>query len=173
MTYDLPAFCAELHTILARDGQAGLPEIAEKLKALLVNPDFVAATWTDETPPGKQVLYHDEETDAYVLAHVQAPAKTGTPHSHGTSWAIYGNARGYTEMTEWKRVNAAQEDHAVLTATARYRLGPGDSHAYGSGVIHSTAHPEKAWVVRVTGTDLDVLPRYRFKASTDRILQNA
>jgi hypothetical protein len=37
-------------------------------------------------------------------------------------------------------------------------------------VIHSTAHPEKAWVIRVTGTDLDALPRYHFRKQ-DRILE--
>ena len=39
-------------------------------------------------------------------------------------------------------------------------------------MIHSTAHPEKAWVIRVTGTDLDALPRYRF-GKHDRILERA
>jgi hypothetical protein len=37
-------------------------------------------------------------------------------------------------------------------------------------VIHSTAHPKKAWVIRVTGTDLDAMPRYRF-GKRDRILE--
>jgi hypothetical protein len=55
----------------------------------------------------------------------------------------------------------------------RYRIGPGEVHAYGPGVIHSTAHPEKAWVIRVTGTDLDTLPRFRFDPRKDRILAEA
>jgi hypothetical protein len=37
-------------------------------------------------------------------------------------------------------------------------------------VIHSTAHPEKAWVIRVTGTDLDHLPRFRFHPQRDKIV---
>jgi hypothetical protein len=39
-------------------------------------------------------------------------------------------------------------------------------------VIHSTAHAKKAWVIRVTGTDLDALPRYRF-GKQDRLLEQA
>ena len=74
-TYDLPHFCDDLRAILSADGVAGLPRIAEKLQELLSNPAFVAATFTDETPPGKRVLFHDAQTDAYVLAHVQAPKK--------------------------------------------------------------------------------------------------
>ena len=53
---------------------------------------------------------------------------------------------------------------------SKYRLAPGQTRAYGPGVIHSTAHPEKAWVIRVTGTDLDELPRYHF-SKQDRILE--
>jgi hypothetical protein len=75
-------------------------------------------------------------------------------------------------MTEWRRANPESEDHAVLEPVSRYCLGPGQTKAYGPGVIHSTAHPEKAWVIRVTGTDLDVLPRYHF-GKQDRILEKA
>jgi hypothetical protein len=46
---------------------------------------------------GKREFWHDQETDAYVLAHVP---EVGNPHSHGASWAINGTARGVTEMTE-------------------------------------------------------------------------
>ena len=38
------------------------------------------------------------------------------------------------------------------------------------GVIHSTEHQQKAWVIRVTGTDLDKLPRYHFRKQ-DKILE--
>ena len=121
--------------------------------------------------PGRRVLHHDRETDFYVLAHVQEGNKVGKPHSHGTSWAVYGNARAFTEMTEWRRTNPESEPHAVLQAASKYRLGPGDTKAYGPGVIHSTAHPEKAWVIRVTGTDLDHLPRFRFDPRKDKIVE--
>jgi hypothetical protein len=127
----------------------------ERLGKLLSNPAFVAQTFSEATPPGRRVLYHDPETDFYVLAHVQEGRKTGKPHSHGASWAIYGNAREHTDMTEWRCVNPESEDHAVLEPVSGYRLGPGRTKAYGPGVIHSTAHPEKAWVIRVTGTDLE------------------
>jgi hypothetical protein len=172
MIYGLDAFCADLHGILKTKGHAGLPEIAEKLKLLLGNERFVAETFAGSSAP-QRVLYHDGETDAYVLAHVQPAGKSGVPHSHGTSWAIYGNARGDTEMTEWRRVNPESEEHAVLQASDRYFLRPGQTHAYGPHVIHSTAHPEGAWVIRVTGTDLAKLPRYYFKPKKDRILEGA
>jgi predicted metal-dependent enzyme (double-stranded beta helix superfamily) len=170
MAYDLSAFCSDLNRILKASGVSGLPEIAQRLKLLLANPAFVAQTFSEDTPPGKRVLFHDEETDAYVLAHVQPAKKTGSPHSHGASWAVYGNARGFTEMTEWRRVNGESEGHAVLEVADRYRLEAGEARAYGPNVIHSTGQPEQAWVIRVTGTDLDVLPRFHFRPGTDEFV---
>jgi hypothetical protein len=70
-------------------------------------------------------------------------------------------------------VNPESEDKAVLEPFDRYSIGPGETRAYGPGVIHSTAHPQKAWVIRVTGTDLDAIPRYRFREQRDQIRENA
>jgi len=171
MAYALADFCADTNAILkAKPLAQALPEIADRLSTLLVNPDFVAETFSDDMPPGRRVLHHDPEVDFYVLAHVQEGGKTGKPHSHGASWAIYGNARNVTDMTEWRRVNGEGEDHYELVATSKYGLGPGQTRAYGPNVIHSTAHKQKAWVICVTGTDLDKLPRYHFRKQ-DKILE--
>jgi hypothetical protein len=171
MAYTLDDFCTDTRAVLeAQPLDAALPRIAERLSGLLVNPAFVAETFNDDMPAGRRVLHHDPEFDFYVLAHVQEGGKTGKPHSHGSSWAVYGNARNVTEMTEWRRTNPENEDHFELVATSKYGLGPGQTRAYGPNVIHSTAHKEKAWVVRVTGTDLDKMPRYHF-GRKDKILE--
>ncbi|MGB6536912.1 MAG: hypothetical protein WBF58_13215 [Xanthobacteraceae bacterium] len=171
MPYTLADFCSDLSTTLRAKGQNGLPDIARKLSELLNNADFIAETFSEDTPIGRRELWHDPATDAYVLAHVQEGDKVGKPHSHGASWAIYGTARGVTEMTEWRRVESTNETGAVLEKTRHYALGPGQTRGYGSGAIHSTAHPQKAWVIRITGTDLDAIPRYHFNAKTDRVLE--
>jgi predicted metal-dependent enzyme (double-stranded beta helix superfamily) len=175
MPYTLSDFCADLNQTIKEKGQSGLPDLAEKLSALLKNPDFVASAFSESDPIGKKELWHDPETDVYVLAHVQTPGRVGKPHSHGASWAIYGTARGYTDMTEWKRVNPEGEEAAQLLKSDSYRLNPGDTRAYGPHVIHSTAHPDgqPSWVIRITGTDLDKLPRYHFRPKTDRIFEHA
>ncbi len=172
MAYQLSDFCADAHKALkAKPLDAALEEVASHLRTLLANDAFVAETFNDETPFGKRALFHDAELDFHVLAHVQAPGKAGAAHTHGSSWAIYGNARGYTEMTEYRRVNDPSEEASVLQKSDHYRVSFGESRAYGPGMIHSTAHPEKAWVVRITGTDLDVLPRFHFKKSRDRMVE--
>ena len=73
-------------------------------------------------------------------------------------------------MTEWRRTNSETDEHSELVVAAEYSLGPGQTKAYGPGVIHSTAHPEKAWVIRVTGTDLDKIPRYHF-GKNDKMIE--
>ena len=173
MAYDLEQFCAETRTTLqSSDALEGkLARISEKLGALLANPAFVASAFADDPAPGQRLLYRDEATDFHVLAHVQRGGKSGMPHSHGTSWAIYGSARGFTDMTEWRRVNAEGEPQAVVEASSKYRLDEGKTHFYAPHVMHSTAHPEKAWVIRVTGTDLDHLPRFRFDPRKDKIVE--
>jgi hypothetical protein len=126
MAYTLDEFCADGRTILQSNPLANaLPQIAERLGRLLANPAFLTRTFSDDMPPGKRVLHHDPETDVYVLAHVQAGDKVGKPHSHGASWAVYGNARAVTEMTEWRRTNPASEDHAELVAASSIRSARG------------------------------------------------
>jgi hypothetical protein len=162
-------FTADLVATLKAKGVAGLSDIAESLRPLLRNPEFGALAFKDRTIR-KRVLFHDAATDVYVLAHIHEAGKRGKPHSHGASWAVYGNVAGVTEMTEWRRVNPEGEPHAVIEPSSHYRLGPGDARAYPPYLIHSTAHPEHALVIRVTGTDLDRIPRYGFDPKRDTIV---
>lgn len=174
MGYSLDQFCKDTHEILSKGiDDASRKAVADKLKTLVSDPDFVAGTFDDDMPAGKRVLWHDKDLDVYVLAHVQKAGKGGNPHSHGDSWAIYSNCKGVTRMTEWERTNPQSDDHAELAIKEKYDLGPGQSRAYGPGVIHSTAHPGKAWVIRITGGDLDHVPRFRFDPRKDKMLADA
>jgi predicted metal-dependent enzyme (double-stranded beta helix superfamily) len=173
MSYTAAAFFDDCHAAMDQgpDLQASLALMSHNLARLLADPDFVAQTYQHDLPAGKRLLYHDTKHDFYIFAHVQAAGKSGSPHSHGDSWAIYGNAMGVTKMTEYERVNSLEEEGAVLRITDRYELKAGQTRAYPPGMIHSTAHPEKAWVIRMTGTDLNAIPRYHFKKATDRIVE--
>ena len=86
MAYTLNQFCADHHALLT-SGQPlakALPQIAEKLSTLLNNPEFVAESFSEDTPPGKRTLHHDADTDVYVLAHVskarRRARRTATAH---------------------------------------------------------------------------------------------
>ncbi len=100
-------FTADLVATLKAKGLAGLSDIAEALKPLLRDSEFAAIAFPDETVR-KRVLFHDPGTDVYVLAHIHEAGKRGRPHSHGASWAVYGNVTGFTDMTEWRRSNPSR-----------------------------------------------------------------
>ena len=102
-----------------------LPQIAEKLSVLLRNPEFVAESFSDDTPVGKRTLHHDPDTDVYVLAHVYEGPKKGSPHSHGASWAVYGTARAVTEMTEWRRDQSGERGAGRARAGGALQPRPG------------------------------------------------
>jgi hypothetical protein len=174
MSRALERFTRQSSRILQEEKlDVALEKIAAGLALLVTDPEFVGHAFSESDPPGKKQLAHDPATGFYLFAHVQKGGKAGKPHSHGESWAIYANARNETRMTEWTRVNDANEERVVLKPSARYTLGPGDTRAYGPGVIHSTAHPQDAWVVRMTGTDLDAIPRYHFSSKRDEMLETA
>jgi hypothetical protein len=164
-------FTPDLTATLSRKGIGGIQEIAERLRPLLRDPAFAARAFPDESMR-KRTLFHDPETGVYVYAHIHEGPKRGKPHSHGASWAIYGNIQGITNMTEWRRVNPESEEGAVLKAVKHYPLGPGDSRAYPPHVIHSTEHPAKALVIRITGCDLANIPRYSFDSAKDKMLES-
>lgn len=172
MTPTFDRFTRDLVAIVKARGTSGLSDIAESLKSLLRDTEFAAFAFADPTVR-KRVLFHDADTDVYVLAHIHEAGKRGRPHSHGASWAVYGTVAGVTEMTEWRRINPVEEPNAVLEASAHYRLAPGDARAYPPHLIHSTAHPEHARVIRITGTDLDHIPRYGFDVAHDKIVASA
>jgi hypothetical protein len=175
MNYSLEEFCRDCRNALAQKAPINeqIEQIAEKLAVLLRNEAFVTTTFNESTQPGKRELYHDPDFGFYVLAHVQEGGKRGTPHSHGDSWAIYGNASAFTRMTEYERINADQAENVILKKTSSYDLGVGQTKAYGPGVIHATEHPEKAWVLRIVGAKLEEIPRYQYRKFRDQIVEAA
>jgi predicted metal-dependent enzyme (double-stranded beta helix superfamily) len=165
MPYELDQFIADCRSALSRDpGPPGREQVRANLERLLANADFVRAHCSEDTPAGVKILYEDPKLGFQVLAHVMDKARVSPPHDHGASWAIYGQASKYTDMTEWER--SARGDRGELKAVKKYRLNPGQAGIYQDGRIHSIDYPDKARFVRVTGTDLDRIPRYRFDIAT-------
>jgi len=173
MAYELDQFIADCRSILTRDpGPAGREEVRKLLERLLANQDFVQATCGDAVPKGLKVLYEDKTLGFQILAHVNDKARVSPPHDHGASWAIYGQATKYTDMTEWERVDdGGNPAHAKLQPVKTYRLSPGQAGIYQDGKIHSIDYPDKARFIRVTGTNLDAIPRVRFDLKTGEVHQ--
>lgn len=164
MAYTLDEFCNDCHTALKKDpGAAGREEIRAHLEKLLVNEEFVKEHLSGQGS-GKTLLYHDTDTDVRVMAHgTDQGNRKGKPHDHGASWAVYGQAIGLTNMTVWERTDdRSEEGKATVEEIHEFPLEPGKAALFDSGIIHSTAHPDPARWVRVTGTDLDTIERYAY-----------
>jgi len=168
MAYDLDQFIADCRTSLERDpGPAGREEVRSRLERLLANREFVQAHCGDDAPTGVKILYEDPKLGFQVLAHIMDGPRVSPPHDHGESWAIYGQATKYTDMTEWERAeNGGPPGHADLKPVKKYRLNPGHAGIYQDGRIHSIDYPAKARFVRVTGVDLERIPRHKFDVAT-------
>ena len=171
MAYDLDQFIADCRTTLARDpGPSGRQQVLRDLERLLKNQDFVAKYCGEDQPSGIKVLYEDPKLGFQVLSHTMDNARVSPPHDHGASWAIYGQAAKYTDMTEWAREDDGRDPkHAKLKPVKKYRLNPGQAGIYQDGAIHSIDYPDKARFVRVTGTDLDKIDLQTGKVDTMRM----
>jgi hypothetical protein len=170
MAYELDQFISDCRSILARDGgPAGREQVRRRLELLLQNRDFVCRH-CEEAPRGLHVLYEDAGLGFQILAHINDKARVSPPHDHGDSWAIYGQATHYTDMTEWEREDDGSDPHhAKLKPVKKYRLMPGQAGIYQQGKIHSIDYPDHARFVRVTGTNLDRIDRVRFDLGTGEV----
>ena len=165
MSATLEQFAGECRTILkAEPGPSGRRKICARLEELLRDPQFVAASVGDATPE-RQVLYEDPELGFCVLAHNYSGPKDSPPHDHGPSWAIYGQARGETEMTDYALVAPASESRPGRARPVRtYKLTPGTAHLYNEGDLHSPRRRAPTQLIRIEGMNMDRVKRLRFEA---------
>jgi predicted metal-dependent enzyme (double-stranded beta helix superfamily) len=170
MAYTLEAFCRDCAASLRADpGPGGKEQIRRNLERLLGNHAFVAEHCGPDAELGVHVLHRDPELGFCVLAHVNREPRSSPPHDHGSSWAIYGQATAYTDMTEYRRLDGAcGPGHAELEVTRRYRLEPGHAGLYDVRAIHAIAFGRGARFVRVTGADLEQVPRLKFDLEARR-----
>jgi hypothetical protein len=148
-------------------GPDGREQVRQDLEKLLNNPDFIQKYCGDDQPRGLKVLYEDPKLGFQVLAHINDKARVSPPHDHGPSWAIYGQATKYTDMTEWEREDDGRDPKlAKLKVKTKYRLMPGHAGIYQDGDIHSIDYPDYARFVRVTGTNLDKISRIKIDPKT-------
>jgi predicted metal-dependent enzyme (double-stranded beta helix superfamily) len=173
MTYELDQFIADTrHSLKSDPGPAGREQVRANLEKLLTNKEFVAKYCGEDAERGLKVLHEDPELKFQVLAHVNDKARVSPPHDHGESWAIYGQARLWTDMIEWKREDDGKDPkHAKLVPEKKYRLEPGRAGIYQDGKIHSIDYPDKSRFVRVTGVNLDNITRIRVDLKTGEVHQ--
>jgi hypothetical protein len=165
MATPLEQFAAECRTILRSEpGPSGRRQICMRLEELLRNPEFVSQNLNENTPE-RQVLYEDADLGFCLLAHSYKGPKDSPPHDHGPSWAIYGQAQGETEMTDYELVSAAAEGKAGKARAIRnYKLTPGIAYLYNEGDLHAPRRRGPTRLIRIEGQNMDRIRRLKYEA---------
>jgi hypothetical protein len=164
MAYNLEQFSAECHRILAADpGVKGREKICALVQDVLKDEDFVAANLGDDVPERK-VLYEDPDLGFCILGHVHHDAKGSNPHDHGPSWAIYGQARGETVMTDYTPLARPGEGKPGKARPIKdYTLTPGMAYLYNEGDLHSPRRDGPTRLIRIEGMNMEKVKRHPYE----------
>ena len=165
MGYTLDQFADQCHRILSQDpGVEGRKKICALVQDVLKDDDFITTHLHDGVPERK-VLYEDPDLRFCILGHVNHDARESKPHDHGPSWAIYGQARGKTVMSDWELVEPATLDKPGGVRLVReYALTPGAAHLYNEGDLHSPRRDGPTRLIRIEGQNLENIRRLAYEA---------
>ena len=167
MSYSLEDFCDETRSILSQGDDAHSREsIRQQLEKLLVDPGFCAQYVGPDHEGGLSQIYQDPKLGFCVLAYNMAEPRTSPPHDHGQSWAVYGQAVGYTDMTIW---SAADDGVGNVEPVRTFRLEPGQAGLFDIREIHSIQYAAGSKFVRVTGVDMSQESRRVFDPETGAV----
>jgi predicted metal-dependent enzyme (double-stranded beta helix superfamily) len=171
MAYELDDFCEDCRSAYdAETKNADLEKIRTSLEKLLTNQTFVEAHCGPDAENGIHTLFRDPDKDFMVMAHINDKGRTSPPHDHGASWAVYGQATEFTDMTEYQRNDDGSEDgFADLEKTTKYRLEPGMAGMFAAHEIHSIHFADTARFIRITGTDLGTLETLRYDMENKQV----
>ena len=168
MTYALTQLAADIReTLKAESGPAAKEKICGYVSKVLTDKAFVTSHLKTRAAGAhpREVLYEDPELGFCICGHVHDGPAHGSPHDHGSSWAIYGQATGVTEMTDWRIVETGSGDKPSLVEPVKtYAMNPGDAHLYDVGAVHAPDRKAPVKLVRIEGANLDHVKRSNIKA---------
>jgi len=165
MSFTLESFASQCQKILKEDpSRTGREKVRDLVQEALKDEKFIAAYVNDNTPD-RQVIYEDAELGFCVCAHVNREAREANPHDHGSSWAIYGQAWGETQMSDWEVLEPAAEGKPGQVKRARiYALKPGMAHIYNEGDVHSPKRTAATGLLRIEGKNTAKMKRLAYKS---------
>ncbi len=161
MSYTLEDLAADCHAAIAADpGPAGREAVRKHLERALADAAFVDDHLGKHATQPRSLLYQDPDFGFCIFAHVYDGAKAAPPHDHAGSWAVYGQAKGVTEMTEWRKVKAPEGGQPGLVEPLKvYELKPGMAVVYNESDIHSPRREAPTRLIRIEGKNLDGVKR--------------
>ena len=167
MSYTLEALSKDCRdALMAENNEAGRAKVRDFIAKACADEGFVTSHLGPEADKEREILYEDPDLGFCIIAHVYKGPKSSNPHDHGPSWAIYGQAAGETEMTDWKVLKRPENGEAGMVEPARtYRLTPGDAYLYNVGDVHSPAREDTTRLLRVEGVNMMTVKREPYKAA--------
>lgn len=161
MTYTLKQLASDIReTLKDQPLPAGGDALCTHVSRALTDESFRAENFGPDKTEKREVIYEDPDLGFCVCVHVYEGAAHTGPHDHGDSWAIYGQADGETEMTDWRIVSPAEGDKpARVVPVDTYTLTPGDAHFYAAGDVHSPSRDASTRLLRIEGANLDHVTR--------------
>ena len=164
MAYTLNDFAKSCHRLLAENpGAAGRQKVCGLVEEVLKDEAFLARHLGDGVGE-REILFEDPELGFCILAHSYSGARQSKPHDHGPSWAIYGQARGETEMSDFALVEPASEHKPGKVRHVRtYKLTPGMAHLYNEGDLHSPRRDGPTGLIRIEGMNMDKVRRRAYE----------
>ena len=169
-----PAISALAHSLSAEIGDDNVPsDKFENVANILLNGllDFpkIKSKLSSLLSDGSVCIWDNNSDQMQILYHATSSPDAGMPHDHGTSWALYFQVSGVTQMTIYKDAagnNPANEaEQVILNETIQ--MQPGIGIYFPPGSVHSAAHPTApaSWI-RLTGQDLSKLSRRAYDQET-------
>ena len=169
MPYTLEQMVDECRTALKNHpGPDGLETLRKCVEKACNDTNFVTTYLGSDNETDRKLLYEDSELKFCILAHVHLGAKGSPPHDHGPSWAIYGQAVGETEMTDWHCVQKPSADSPGMVKKVKtYTLTPGMAYAYQVGDLHSPYREGETRLIRMEGMNMDGVKRDAYMVAPD------
>ena len=157
MGYTLGQLATDIRETLKANPMPGAGEsVCAHVQRALTDEAFRAENFGADKTEKRSIIHEDPELGFCVCVHVYEGAANTGPHDHGSSWAIYGQAEGVTQMTDWRIVSPVQGDEPARVEPVRtYEMTPGMAHFYPVGAVHSPRREDSTKLLRIEGANLD------------------
>ena len=166
MSYTLEEFATDCRNALKNgEGSEAFEKVRKYVERALKDQAFIEKHVPEGTTEPRQIIYEDPDLGFCICAHSYTDAKQGEPHDHGPTWAIYGQAAGETEMTDWEVIENQSFDEIIYVKPKQtYTMKAGDVHFYNVGQVHSPVRNDPVRLLRIEGVNLDNVKRSNIKA---------
>ena len=161
MGYTLDQLAGDIReTLKSRPMPAGGEAVCAHVERALTDETFRTENFGSDKTEKRTIVHEDPELGFCICVHIYEGAADSGPHDHGSSWAIYGQADGETEMTDWRIVTPVSGEKPAQVAAERvYTLTPGMAHFYPVGAVHSPTRKDSTKLLRIEGANLDTIKR--------------